>query len=306
MTDASPIREGWRNHTIMARIIGITNQKGGVGKTTTAYNLGAAFAAHGRRVLLIDLDSNRCATDLAQGGAFEAHAQHMRNILDVLADPCGGLVRATSDHTFTYAGCTIHLDVLAGSANLADAPDRYRDAPSTKPAPKFQQVLPWLVQQPCVTDHYDDVVLDIAPGWDQVTRSALYASQYAIVPITLSPLPIEAFKRCNERIFQANTERSSAGVAGQTHLLGVLISQLDLRSRLQMGLAPKVRAALRQSDIPCFEAAIPLSDAVKMAEGTHVPVWSRGWGGFPEDPASAALLQFADEAEACLRLSCPA
>ena len=283
------------------RIIGITNQKGGVGKTTTAYNLGAAFATRARRVLLMDLDSNRCATDLAAGGAFEAHAQHLRNILDVLTDPCGGLSRAVIAHTFTYLGEVIHLDVLAGSANLADAPDRYRDAPGTKPVPKFQQVLPWLVRQPCVTEHYDEVVLDIAPGWDQVTRSALYAAQYTIVPITLSPLPIEAFKRCNERIVQANAERSSAGVAGQTHLLGVLISQLDLRSRLQLGLAPKVRAALRQSDIPCFAAEIPLSDAVKFAEGAHMPVWSREWDGFPGDPASAALLQCAEEVENCLR-----
>ena len=283
------------------RIIGITTQKGGVGKTTTAYNLGAAFATRARRVLLMDLDSNRCATDLAAGGAFEAHVQHLRNILDVLTDPCGGLSRAVIAHTFTYAGEVIHLDVLAGSANLADAPDRYRDAPGTKPVPKFQQVLPWLVRQPCITEHYDDVVLDIAPGWDQVTRSALYSAQYTIVPITLSPLPIEAFKRCNERIVQANTERSSAGIAGQTHLLGVLISQLDLRSRLQLGLAPKVRAALRQSDIPCFDAEIPLSDAVKLAEGAHVPVWSREWDGFGDDPASSALLQCAEEVETCLR-----
>jgi chromosome partitioning protein len=284
----------------MTRIIGITNQKGGVGKTTTAYNLSAALAARGRRVLLVDLDSNRCATDLAAGGGFEAHAQHLRNVLDVLADPCSGLARAVIDHAFAYAGLTIHLDVLAGSANLADAPDRYRDAPGTKPVPRFQQVLPWLVRQPCVTELYEDVVLDIAPGWDQVTRSALYASQYAVVPITLSPLPIEAFKRCNERIVQANAERASAGVAGKTYLLGVLISQLDLRSRLQLGLAPKVRAALRQSAIPCFDAEIPLSDAVRMAEGAHVPVWSREWEGFPGDPASAALLQFADEAAVCL------
>lgn len=286
----------------------IDNKKGGVGKTTTALNLATALASlFDRRILLIDLDSDRCLTDGIAGGGFDARAIGKQTILDVLVNPQRGFATAKIPYDLTRFGATVaalaphvgaqpkgsgKVDLVAGSEDLAEAPEQFRDFPIDQPVSRFEQVLPWLVRQPEVTNFYDAVLIDIGPGWDPVTRSGLFAGDYAIVPVKPASLDIEALKRHQMRITRANAERAKANLnAWQTQTLGVLISQVDPNSAAQNSIATDLRAGLAKAGIPCFGTEIPMSDPILLAMKDHVPAWV----AYPEDPSAQRFVQLAVE-----------
>ena len=284
------------------------NKKGGVGKTTTAWNLATLLAAiFGWKILLIDLDSDRCLTDGIGGGGFEAKSLGKQTILDVLINPKAGFGLAKIPYDLTQFAAVIPqiaqlagvtpksggvIDLVAGSEDLAEAPDQFRDFPVTQPVARFEQALPWLVRQPEVTEHYNAVFIDIGPGWDVVTRSGLFASDYAIVPVRPASLDIEALKRHQMRITRANTERARANLnAWQTKTLGVLISQVDPRSEAQSKIAADLRAGLTRSNIPCFTTEIPTSDTILVATKDHTPAWA----AYPNDASAQQFVKLACE-----------
>jgi len=292
----------------MTKIIAVDNKKGGVGKTTTAWNLATLLAVlFDWRILLIDLDSDRCLTDGVGGGGFEAKSLGKQTILDVLVNPKAGLSAAKIPYDLTRFATLIAqfaqmaqvtpqgtgvIDLVAGSEDLSEAPDQFRDYPVEQPVARFEQALPWLVRQPEVTNKYTAVFLDIGPGWDAVTRSGLFASDYAIVPVRPASLDIEALKRHQMRITRANAERARAKLdTWQTQTMGVLISQVDPRSQAQRQIAADLRGGLAKSQIPCFTTEIPTSDAILIAMKDHLPAWA----AYPDDPSAQQFVQLAVE-----------
>jgi chromosome partitioning protein len=291
-------------------VIVVDNKKGGPGKTTVCFNLSTLLAIlFGWKILLIDLDTDRCLTDGICGGGFESKILHKQNILDVLVDPRSGfhnakipydlapfqplvpkLVKLLPTRLETRTGGKI--DFIAGSEDLAEAPEQFRDFPTTQPVVRFEQALPWVLRQPAVTDYYDAVFIDIGPGWDPVTRSGLFAGNYAIVPVKPASLDIEALKRHQMRITRANQERARADLAAwQTEVMGVVISQVDQRSEAQQKIAANLRTGLSRAQIPCFTTEIPVSDAILLAMQEHVPAWA----AYPDDPATQQFVHLAVE-----------
>ncbi len=289
-------------------VIAVDNKKGGVTKTTTTFNLGTLLAAYfGLRVLLADLDSDRCLTDAIYGGSFNAHSASKLTILDALARPANGLAGATFSYDLMRFADALNrisatvlssvapkrggrMDLITGSEDLADAPLLF-ERTSPQPVGNFDQALYWLFRQPEITRAYDVVIIDIGPGWDQVTRSGLFAADRAIIPVEPASLSIEALKRHQVRIARANSERARAGVAGQTDLAGVLISRVYAQSPLSGQFASALREALRRDGTPCFASEIPVSDAVLMSMTDHVPAW----GAYPDDPGAQAYMRLAAE-----------
>lgn len=286
----------------------VDNKKGGVAKTTTAWNLTTLLAAiYGWRILLIDLDSDRCLTDGIGGGGFDAHALKKQTILDVLVNPKQGFAGALIPYDITrLQAAGVHIasllqvtpksggciDLVAGSEDLTEAPDRFRDFPVDQPVARFEQALPWLVRQPAVTERYDAVFIDIGPGWDAVTRSGLFAGDFAIVPVKPASLDIEALKRHQMRITRANSERAKANLnAWQTRTLGVLISQVNPQSAPQRQIASDLRAGLAKANIPCFATEIPLSDQILLAMKDHQPAWAQ----YPNDSGAQQFARLAAE-----------
>lgn len=240
----------------MAHIFVIANQKGGVGKTTTAVNLAACLAVAEQRVLLVDMDG--------QGNASSGVGHPLSTVEQGVYDVLSG-EKTIAEVTLTTE--LPNLSLIPASADLSaieielgaeeDRATRLRDALAL------------------VRDQYDYIVIDCPPSLGLLTLNALVATDEVIVPMQCEYYALEGLSRLGDTI-----ERVRNGLNEKLKIAGVVLTMYDPRNSLAREVADEVRKHYR-----VYETVIPRNIRLAEAPSHGKPVilydaGSRGSHGY--------------------------
>ena len=234
--------------------LALTNLKGGVGKTTTAVNLAAAFARSGLSALLIDLDPQASATFSLGVGRDQAGVS-TAEVLTGKAEAAEAVVETS----------VLGLYLLPGSLRLAGMDMAL--ARKQEPEKLLKKAL-----SP-VRRRYDVIVMDSPPGLSILTVNALAAAEAFLVPVSPHRLDTEALDG-----FLSLVDSSRDRIGRKTELLGILLTLVDHRTRVTDDVVAAVR---RGYGSKVFRTEIPINVRLAEAPAQGRPIfdtesWSTG------------------------------
>jgi chromosome partitioning protein len=226
-------------------IYAIVNMKGGVGKTTTTVNLGAALAAEGKRVLIVDLDAQEnttqwMGTDPRPEGSAANVLRKPKTVENAIG-PCAA----------------IGVDLLYGSSTLATVRDELR-LTSQRPSAALRAALKELAL-------YDYVLIDCPPGLDLLQINAIAACDTLIVPVDSQTMSLAGVSKIHEAI----EELVEAEVIPRAPSVKILVTKYDGRIGLSRGIIDH----LTKHNFPMFQNKIRTNTKLAECYGWHKTIF---------------------------------
>ena len=247
----------------MGQILSIVSQKGGVGKTTTAVNLGAALARRGLKTLIVDVDpqgSVRYGAALKKGHGTHGFADYLNG------------TRPLKDVILPTALPWLRVMLVGTVSDDADHSDYGRRIAEGDLLPKMLDA---------ARERCDIVVVDTPPGLGPITRRALESSDRVLVPLQCEPLVLQTTPQILRGIQDVVKHHS------QLTLDGILLTMYESGNPACERTEKYLRGHLPKSMI--FDLVIPRSAAVSEAFAAGQPVVLRA----PSDPGSQAYIHLA-------------
>lgn len=237
----------------MAQIIAVTNQKGGVGKTTSAINIAYYLAKSGKKTLLIDLDPQGNATSGL--GVDKQSVEH--SVIDLLVNkaPLASVTSSTS---------TKNLYLVPTTAHLANT-----EVEMAKMDKKFVRLKQGLHSE----NDYDVIIIDCPPSLSLLTVNALIAAQYVLLPVQAEFYAMEGLGQLLETM-----QLVRKGMNPTLELVGVLVTMHDKRTTLSNQVHDEIK---KHFPGKVFKTTIPRNIRLAEAPSHGVPIgeyerWSKG------------------------------
>jgi chromosome partitioning protein len=228
----------------MSTILAIANQKGGVGKTTTAINLGAGLGALERRVLLVDCDPQGNAT---RGLGAKADPPHLYHALTGEAE---------AEATIRSSGFP-NLDLIPAQRDLVGVEVEFVGEAG------WEESLKNILRQ--LSSRYDTILLDCPPSLGHLTVSALTAADGVIVPLQCEYFALEGISE-----LVSTVQRVQGSLNRRLAIAGILLTMYDDRTNLSRDVADEIR---RHFGAKVFETVVPRNIRLAEAPSHGLPIF---------------------------------
>lgn len=291
----------------MGCVIATVNMKGGVGKTTLTVNLATCLAKHhGKRVLVVDLDTQISATLSLMPPHDFAKVRRERRTLGQLIYKA---IKPNSKSKLTIQDiiqpyiCNIHgLDLLPGDIDLYDeylVSEMLHKQASSEENRDFSEIWNYFESQLIrgilepIINNYDFIILDCAPGYNLLTRSGIVASDYYLLPARPEPLSIVGIQLLERRISKLKESHQSGNIVN-LKLLGIvfILSGGNLMGRYYKQVMQRVTQDFTPTQL--FNQRIPMDVNVAKAVDSFMPVVLAA-------PGTAGAKAFLKLTEECLQ-----